>query len=84
MAASERHKASKKKKTKDRRLKRGSRKYLHLLNFIATRREKKLEKRKTLDPSAKVKNTMLYPASAADDDDYDDMMMLWWRRCLKR
>ena len=58
MAASERHKASKKKKTKDQRLKRGSKRYLHLLNFIATRREKKLEKRRTLDPSAKVTKTI--------------------------
>ena len=49
MAGAERHKASKK-KTKMR----GSARYLHLLNFIARRREKKLEKRRTLDPSAKV------------------------------
>ena len=66
MAGSRRHKASKK-KTKMKL--RGSKRYLHLLKFIATRREKKLEKRRTLDPSAKVTKTMLYPA---DGDDYDD------------
>ena len=66
MAGSRRHKASRKKiKMKLR----GSKRYLHLLKFIATRREKKLEKRRTLDPSAKVTKPMLYPA---DDDDYDD------------
>ena len=36
------------------RVKRGSKKYLHLRNFIETRRQKKLEKRRTLDPSAQV------------------------------
>ena len=34
--------------------KRGSKKYLHLLKFIETRRRKKMEKRCTLDPSAEV------------------------------
>ena len=33
---------------------RGSKKYLHLQKFIETRRQKKLEKRCTLDPSAQV------------------------------
>ena len=34
------------------KLKKGSKKYLHLRKFIETRRLKKLEKRCTLDPSA--------------------------------
>ena len=36
------------------RVKRGSKKYLHLKKFIETRRQKKLEKRCTLDRSAEV------------------------------
>ena len=53
MAASERHSATKKTNVRQR----GSKRYFHLLNFIETRRKKKLEnrrKRSTLDPSAKV------------------------------
>ena len=34
--------------------KKGSTKYLHLKKFIETRKQKKLAKRCTLDPSAKV------------------------------
>ena len=66
-------------------MQRGSRRYFHLLNFIANRRKKKLEsrrKRSTLDPSAKVillieMLLMLLPTSVSafgydDNDDGDE------------
>ena len=49
----ERYKRTKEKKTRMGQ-KRGSKKYLHLQKFIERRRQKKLEKRRTLDPSAQV------------------------------
>ena len=51
--------------------KRGSKKYLHLQKFIERRRQKKLEKRCTLDPSAQV----TLPINFVGNDD-DDMMMM--------
>ena len=49
----ERYKVTKKQKTGV-RLKRGSKKFQHLQKFIERRREKKLEKRRTFDSTAKV------------------------------
>ena len=53
MSTLETYKGTKRKKAKV-KVKRGSQRYLHLLNFIERRREKKREKRRTLDATAQV------------------------------
>ena len=49
----EHDRVGKKEKTKMKQ-KRGSKRYIHLRNFIERRREKKLQKWRTLDPCAQV------------------------------
>ena len=49
--------------------KRGSKKYLHLQKFIEMRREKKLQRRCTLDPSAQVTFLIERCFDNGDDDD---------------
>ena len=52
------------------RLKQGSKRYRHLGKFIERRREKKLEKRRTLDPTAQVILMMMMIMMMM-------MMMMW-------
>lgn len=70
--------ATKRKKTKV-KPKKGSQRYLHLLNFIERRREKKLKKRRTLDPTAQVifsSDRSFLRCDAADINDDGVVMML--------
>ena len=69
----ERYKVTKKQKTGV-RLKRGSKKYLHLQKFIERRREKKIEKRRTLDPTAKV-IFVVFLIYDDNDDDFGDVVV---------
>ena len=65
----EQYKNTRKKPRNRLKPKQGSKKYRHLLKFIETRRQKKREKRCTLDRSAQV--FLPIENIAADDDDDD-------------